>query len=89
MGNETPTDLISGPSSRSVSHRPLSANSHRSFGDENEKKGLMLPPPIPVKTNKGQEDKSVPYVTSYSPFNALQRRLYVMYIRLVHSPVSY
>ncbi|KIR28596.1 translation initiation factor 4E [Cryptococcus deuterogattii LA55] len=30
------------------------------FGDENEKKGLMLPPPIPVKTNKGQEDKSVP-----------------------------
>ncbi|KJE04207.1 translation initiation factor 4E [Cryptococcus gattii NT-10] len=60
MGNETPTDLISGTSSRPVSHRPLSANSHRSFGDENEKKGLMLPPPIPVKTNKGQEEKSVP-----------------------------
>lgn len=65
MGDQTPRQLIMGSSSRPTSPRPLSANSHRSSGDEKEKKGLMLPPPVPVKTNKGQEDKPVPYVAPY------------------------
>ncbi|OXG94881.1 translation initiation factor 4E [Cryptococcus neoformans A2-102-5] len=60
MGDQTPAQLIPGPPSRPISPRPLSANSHRSSNDEKEKKGLMLPPPVPVKTNKGQEDKPAP-----------------------------
>lgn len=81
MGDQTPAQLIPGPFSRPISPRPLSANSHRSSNDEKEKKGLMLPPPVPVKTNKGQEDKPAPYVTPHILLLHLRRRLHVLYTR--------